>query len=159
MEVLCLCARSIDRCTGDDTLNYYLGARTKGRIDLGDDTDTANILEFYIQKKTSSGKKLADFYVGVIDSINNNDEAVAGEKCNSFIYNGIKVTSDLVKDAHSWLTLNGWGRPSSREKPLPEEPEMSREELIAAINAMHEEIGCVLVSKTEYERLTLLDKE
>jgi hypothetical protein len=96
-------------------------------------------LESYIQRKTSDGKKLADFYIGIIDSINNNDKAVACEKCDSLIYNGIRVNSDLVKEAHTWLTLNGWGRPSSRGKPLPDEPEMSREDLIAALRAMESE--------------------
>ncbi len=93
-------------------------------------------LESYIQRKTSDGKKIADFYIGIISSINNNDKAVTCEKCNSFIHNGIRINGDLVKEAHSWLTLNGWGRPSSRDKPLPDEPEMSREELIAGIKAM-----------------------
>jgi len=93
-------------------------------------------LESYIQRKTSDGKKIADFYIGIISSINNNDKAVACEKCDSFIYNGIRINGELVKEAHTWLTLNGWGRPSSRGKPLPDEPEMGREELIAAIRAM-----------------------
>ena len=111
--------------------NNYASRRKKKT-----DKEKANVLESYIQKKTCSGKKLADFYVGIIDSINNNDEAVTCEKCDSFIYNGIRINSDVVKEAHSWLTLNGWGRPSSRGKPLPDEPEMSREELVAALRAM-----------------------
>ncbi len=114
--------------------NNYASLRKKKT-----DKEKANVLESYIQKKTSSGKKLADFYVGIIDSINNNDKAVACEKCNSFIYNGIRINSDLVKEAHSWLTLNGWGRPSSRGKPLPEEPEMSREDLVLALKALEDE--------------------
>ncbi len=96
-------------------------------------------LESYIQRKTSDGKKIADFYIGIISSINNNDEAVSCEKCNSLIYNGIRINSDLVKEAHSWLTLNGWGRPTSRGKPLPDEPEMSREDLVLALKALEDE--------------------
>ena len=33
----------IDLGAGDDTINYHLGARTNGRISLGDNTGTANI--------------------------------------------------------------------------------------------------------------------
>ncbi len=134
--------------------NNYASLRKKKT-----DKDKANQLESYIQKKTGSGKKLADFYVGIIDSINNNDDAVACEKCSAFIYNGIKVNSDLVKEAHSWLTLNGWGRPSSRDKPLPEEPELTVEELDAQLAASCEALGLVILSKEEYGRLKALDKE
>ncbi len=114
--------------------NNYASLRKKKT-----DKEKANVIESYIQKKTGSGKKLADFYVGIIDSINNNDEAVTCEKCDSFIYNGIRINSDVVKEAHSWLTLNGWGRPSSRDKPLPDEPEKTREELIAELQALENE--------------------
>ena len=114
--------------------NNYASLRKKKT-----DKEKANVLESYIQKKTGSGKKLADFYVGIIDSINNNDKAVTCEKCDSFIYNGIRINSDVVKEAHSWLTLNGWGRPSSRGKPLPDEPEMTREELEAQFEALLED--------------------
>ncbi len=111
--------------------NNYASLRKKKT-----EKEKANILETYIKQKTSSGKKIADFYIGVIDSINKNEDAVECEKCAAFIYNGIRVNGDVVKQAHSWLTLNGWGRPSSRDKPQPEEPEMSREELMAGIKAM-----------------------
>ncbi|MHC4268934.1 MAG: hypothetical protein ACYSWS_02900 [Planctomycetota bacterium] len=114
--------------------NNYASLRKKKT-----DKEKTNILESYIQQKTGSGKKLADFYIGIIDSINKNDEAVACEKCAAFIYNGIRINGDVVKEAHSWLTLNGWCRPSSRGKPLPDEPEMSREELITSLEAMEKE--------------------
>ncbi len=67
----------------------------------------ANILESYIKQKAGNGKKIAAFYIGVIDSINNNDEAVACEKCTAYIYNGIRINDDVAKEAHSWLMLNG----------------------------------------------------
>jgi len=134
--------------------NNYASLRKKKT-----ENEKASLLESYIQKKTGSGKKLAVFYVGVIDSINNNDEAVACEKCSAFIYNGIKVNSDLVKDAHSWLTFNGWGRPSTRGKTLPEEPELNPDEIKASIDALCEEQGIVIIPKEEYERLKALDKE
>ncbi len=90
-------------------------------------------LESYIQRKTNDGKKMASFYIGIIDSINGNKDAVCCEKCGSLIYNGIRINGDLVKEAHSWLTLNGWGKPLARDRPKEEEPEMSVEEARALL--------------------------
>ncbi len=101
-------------------------------------------LESYIQRKTNDGKKMANFYIGIIDSINRNKDAVCCEKCGCLTYNGIRINGDLVKEAHSWLTLNGWGRPSARDKPV-EEPEMTREEAIAEIKSMLNDRGLKLV--------------
>lgn len=87
----------------------------------------------YILKKTNNGKLMADFYIGVLKAINNNTE---GKK---MVYNGIPITVELAKSANEWLTNNCFGKPSARDKPAIEEPEMSREDLVMALEALEDE--------------------
>ncbi len=93
----------------------------------------------YILKKTNNGKLMADFYIGVLKTINANTE---GKK---MVYNGVPITVELAKSANDWLTNNCFGKPSARDKPAIEEPEMSREELDAEIKRMINEAGLKLV--------------
>ncbi len=45
----------------------------------------------YILRKTGNGKLMADFYIGVLQTIKNNIE---GEK---MVYNGVPITVELAK--------------------------------------------------------------
>ncbi len=53
----------------------------------------------------------------------------------------------------------GGVRPSSRGKPLTEEPELNPDEIKASIDALCEDQGIVIIPKEEYERLKALGKE
>ncbi len=79
-------------------------------------------LSDYIFRNTNNGKLMADFYIGVLKTIKTNKEG------KQMSYNGIPITVELAKSANEWLTNNCFGKPSARDKPKDEEPEMSVEE-------------------------------
>ncbi len=79
-------------------------------------------LSDYIFRNTNNGKLMADFYIGVLKTIKTNKEG------KQMSYNGIPITVELAKSANEWLTNNCFGKPSARNKPKEEGPEMSVEE-------------------------------
>ena len=102
-------------------------------------TQGKNSISDYKLKNTNNGKLMVDFYIVVLNAINNNSK---GKK---MVYNGILITVELAKSANDWLTNNCFGEPSARDKPQEKESEPGREEMIAEIKRISNEAGLKLV--------------
>ena len=80
----------------------------------------------YIGTSTQNGKLMANFYIGILeaaDEVDNNkpiDDATSVTDIKNRIiatYKGIPISTEMVKTAAEWLTVNWIGKPGQRTPP------------------------------------------
>lgn len=85
----------------------------------------------YIKKNTNNLRDTVDFYIGVIRHM----KGLKEDSSEPGRYKGIEIDKDLVKLANTFLVENSDGKPGQRKEKV-EEPAMSREELVVALEAL-----------------------
>lgn len=107
-------------------------------------TDRTDVSD-YIELKSKNGRLMADFNLGVLQAV---EKVGADKKLSRFdngkvdsticTYKGVPVTGEVVKAANQWLMDNWKGKPGQRSDKV-DEPEMSREELVMALDVLQED--------------------
>lgn len=87
----------------------------------------------FIGSKTQNGKLMANFYIGILEAaegVDVNKKPTIDSLKNKVIstYKGIPISTDLVKAASDWLTINWIGRAGQRKAP-DEKPKRTLAEL------------------------------
>lgn len=136
--------------------NKCVGDAKNGKVRLDPNSRDKSDVSDYIELKSKNGRLMADFNLGVLQAVEKIDDGkkldVEGGKVNVVIcrYKGVPVTGEVVKTANQWLMDNWKGKPGQRSDTV-KEPEMSRDELVLALDALFEEEGGELVKTTKAE--------
>ncbi len=87
-------------------------------LEGAEDATDGLTLSKYVMQKTGNGRLMADWYIKVLEILN--DKALKKKQhclnCHVVMINGVRVSDEMVKNASKWLTDNAFGKPGARNE-------------------------------------------